>query len=425
MRKLLITFTHTNYMLRSAGTEKFIRTFSKTLYEQGYMHLNFFSFYNEPSKKRKSVGVNFNNKFIGIFEYDSLQKIIDYFVASNNLEVVSISIQHLLHHNLEVLSKVIKSCGVNVTLMVHDYYCICNQLKLVDSNGKYCGLTKPNEIKCSNCKNRDLGLQHHEKIVCFIDEIKEYVSGVVTPSEYVSKGLKMIFPDLEKVISVRPHLILTGKQKYEFINGKINIAFAGAQNKEKGFEEWKELISSMESTDRYNFFYLGAGKEEIQGVKNIFVSSAVQGDDAMVNALKNNNIHCAFLWPGWAETYSYVYYELAITGVYILTNSISGNICEEVNAKRNGQIFSDVAECVKWLSDTQNVYECINDYRQNGEFLPDNSVDNKSLKEFVTINNTYVVRHAAKVKKDFKLSFFYEFKYRNLLRKKDGKGKKN
>lgn len=35
MKKAIISFTHTNYCIRSAGTEKFVRNISETLQNQG------------------------------------------------------------------------------------------------------------------------------------------------------------------------------------------------------------------------------------------------------------------------------------------------------------------------------------------------------------------------------------------------------
>jgi len=60
------------------GTEKFIRELSRNLQNNGYSHMNIFSFYDDKGRmKMKLFGVNYNECVVGIFKYCDLLRVID------------------------------------------------------------------------------------------------------------------------------------------------------------------------------------------------------------------------------------------------------------------------------------------------------------------------------------------------------------
>ena len=56
--------------------------------------------------------------------------------------------------------------------------------------------------------------------------------------------------------------------------------------------------------------------------------------NAMVEAIRKEALDIVFMWTQCPETYSYVYYEMSINGVYVLTNTNSGNIRQRDQKKK-------------------------------------------------------------------------------------------
>lgn len=368
-KEAIISFSHTNYCLQSAGTEKFIRGLSENIQSAGYSHLNIFSFYDDKNlMKTKLFGVNYNDQFVGIYKYNDMMTAVDNLLCQYELKIRCIHLEHLLHHDTEMIKKIIFQMRVPVYVMVHDYFLVCPELKLISTNHGFCGLTPPSQEKCNGCAYGNKAKKHFDTIKHFLNEISPWLQCIITPSEFVAKSMKLVFPEYKEIIAIRQHLEYDCAEVPDRkIQGKIRIAFAGAQMTTKGYEQWKALVSCIPD-GIYEFYYLGLGKERIRGVKNIYVSSAEQGDNAMSKALEMNKIHVAFLWPNWAETYSYVLYELAENGVYILTNNISGNICDVVDKEKNGQIFETLQDCIEFLLEEKKAKTIINDFRVHGKF---------------------------------------------------------
>ena len=63
--ELIVTFTHTNYCLHSAGTEKFAREYSELLQGEGYTNLAFFAIEPRLGNTPKYTGVILDDFFMG------------------------------------------------------------------------------------------------------------------------------------------------------------------------------------------------------------------------------------------------------------------------------------------------------------------------------------------------------------------------
>lgn len=423
MNKAVISFTHSNYCIRSAGTEKFVRNISKIIQEAGYSHLNFFSFYDDKKRmKRKMVGVNLDDEFQGVYLYDKIMDIINYFSKKNGLRYCSIHIQHLLHHDFDEISYIICSMKLPTFVIFHDYYLLCPKLKMIDSKREFCGVSAPNTEKCQYCNYGKDAIIHFGRVRKFFCEINEFVQYYVTPSDYVTENMIEIFPEFRNKFVTRPHVQVYGTYQRDNLDGKIRIAFAGAQYKEKGFDQWKCLVLELSKRcpDEYDFYYLGNGTQEVENVKNVFVSVAHQGDSAMIDHAKQYQIDCAFIWPELPETYSYVYYELSVCGIFILSNALSGNICRMIKKNKNGIVFKNYDDLLEWLSDHKKVKSEINQYRSRGVFKPQGFINNSKLELLLKDDVIYEGNgNYDKIGPSIIHTILYRIKHRKLLRKSE------
>ena len=137
-------------------------------------------------------------------------------------------------------------------------------------------------------------------------------------------------------------------------NEKLKIAFIGYGRVEKGWNTWKKICQKYD--ELYDLYILGDGECE-GNVTQVPVSVAKDGPNAMIDAIRRNNIDVAFLWSTVPETYSYTFFESYVAGCYVITNELSGNICNQTKQFDCGSVFQHEDELFTYLNDYANV-EC-------------------------------------------------------------------
>lgn len=427
-KNLIVTFTHTNYCLHSSGTEKFVREYSKLIQENNYSNLVFFPIDKRKNRNTIYTCVVFNDRFVGIYRYKDIELIIITFAKKNKMRLHSFCIQHLKNQNLELLNGIISKFSVPVNIVIHDYYSLCLNFRMVDTNNVFCGCTKPTSDKCCNCEMMERGISHYKAIANFYRGIDKFINKIIVPSHYVNCVFSNAFPFLKKHVYVRPHLNFEGVHKKESIKrgDVIRIAYVGAQIADKGFDEWKKIVNSLRSSEspRFEFYYFGFGKEQVQSVSNIYIAGA-RNEKTMDKFLKDYKIDCGVFWSHCPETYSYVYYEMSLAGVYVLTNDISGNVTDQVRVNKNGKVFTVINNCIDWLMDETMCVTEINNYRNQPAFSPIKSSVNKELclhnskgydfadqrifrkiKKCQLVTQLYILKHFFNNKGETKMKYF-------------------
>jgi len=127
----------------------------------------------------------------------------------------------------------------------------------------------------------------------------------------------------------------------------------------KGLESWWALVSTEELKAHYDFYHLGAAGLKMPGVSYVPVSFLDEGPNAMIHALRKNQIDIAFLWSIWPETYSFTLFEAFAANCFVLTNEMSGNIAVQVRASGRGRLFGDESEVFGMLKDVAGVKEVL------------------------------------------------------------------
>ncbi|WP_070040421.1 glycosyltransferase [Robinsoniella peoriensis] len=376
---LVVTFVHSNYCLMSAGTEKFVREYSALLKEKNYNNLTFFSM--AKRKTKQLVGVIYNDCFIGLYPYVKIKDCILGVMSKYSLSLNSICIQHLKNHELKYLSQLIYELNVPVNIFIHDYYSLCINSRMINSDGKSCGFAKPCEDKCRKCLYYTETREHIKENEMFYKGLYEYIENVIVPSEFVRNIVNSAFPYLGNKMIIRPHLKFKGHMRRNSIINKIRIAYVGAQIVDKGYTEWVKLVDYLAKNykEYFEFYYFGFGTEKNKYVNNVYVAVSDKNSKSMDEFLKEYEISCAFLWSHCGETYSYVFYEMALAGTFVITNSYSGNVSDEVMDKGNGIVFDSFDAAMSWLSNPDVVMEKINEYRSSNKFAPKTVNENTDL----------------------------------------------
>lgn len=397
----IIIFSHSNYCVTTGGTEKFISQISKLYLNQNINTLVFFA----TTFSKNKVGLNYNDKFVGIYNIEEIENIINNY--SLDQECLGILIEHIKGYDLKKLAIILEKLEIDIILQVHDFYMICNTFNFLKNKEEFCGLTKPCQEKCKNCHNLNSIFEFEKERDFFLKKTKKLIKKIIFPSSFCMKKWLEFFPEFKNISIIRSHLISNGKYEKKENNKKIRIAYVGRKNKYKGYETWEKVISNEIIKNNYELYYFGINVSNSSNVKEIYTFNN------MTEQLRKYNIDIVLLWSIIPETFSYTYYEASASGATILSNINSGNISVLIKENKNGYIFNTEEELINYLENYQQVVSGL-----TLNYSPLNLIDNPSLKEFALPKQITLSKKYKKVKKDIVISTLYKIKKIIELRRK-------
>ncbi|MBZ9609339.1 hypothetical protein G9F73_016225 [Clostridium estertheticum] len=386
----IIAISHSNYLIKPTGTEKAMREIADVLIEKDIHMLQIFSFFNKLTrrvKRKQYIGVNFDEKFMGIYCLDDLPNILYKLNLEQGMRPIGVHIHHLLNYILEDLGVMLNKLNLPSTIFIHDYYTICKSVNLIDSTGEFCGFNFPSYEKCEYCKKYCVSKEHISSLKKFLNKIWNHTASIVIPSQYVYANWIALYPEYIDKALVRSHMLYQGEYEHKRQcndSQKIRVAFIGGQLINKGYTQWKHFVKELGTlTEDYSFYYLGTGDEKLENVTNVRISTVENGSNAMVDALRYYEIDYVVLWSICAETYSYVYFEASMAGTCIITNPNSGNIATMITEKGNGVIFNSIDNVIASFVEINKIKQHLINFKLGNKFKPLYSSKNPSLKGLV------------------------------------------
>lgn len=259
-------------------------------------------------------------------------------------ELLSIHIHHFFLGKMKNIEKIVSYCSpVPVYIYVHDYATVCSNVHLLIDDKKSCVTGMLAEGKCVECRF------YHDKqkvvnpVKSFLERFQERIS-VICPSESCKKIWLMEYPEYAANVKVVPHTIIQNKddKKERHESGIIRVAFVGQPRNHKGWEQWVNLVESIDQNDNELEFYV-LSTEEVCHEQMIHKYTEVTNDNlkAMTNAIIENKIDICVLWSICSETYSYTCMESLEAGTYIVTCSDSGNVADVVRKNACGTVLEN------------------------------------------------------------------------------------
>ena len=380
-KKCIIMISATNYLKKSAGTEKFTRGLADICQKQDIDIVQVFpvsTFNNKLQSRLKKdiyyVGINYNGDFLGCYKQEKLNPALGYICHKYGVEYTGIIVNQLLDYNLPVLVRTLKQLKLSIKVIVHDFSYICPYLQRKAGRGLECykELHLPDEISCGSCCFAADALKDREGLNAFFNVLNEQIEDIICPSQDTADAMGSLMPDIGEKLRVRPHLSYIEKPYREVIkdNGaktdKLRIAFLGAANKAKGFDAWKKLHKEIPAS--YKYYYFGKTPDEFSLSNDEIVNVDFQDPKApsMPAALRDNKIDIAFIWSECRETYSYTLYEALEAGCFIITNDHSGNIKAVAGDGISGRVFASLQDSIDYMENPDKVRQDIDKYREEG-----------------------------------------------------------
>jgi hypothetical protein len=201
---------------------------------------------------------------------------------------------------------------------------------------------------------------------------------VTAPSESVRDGWLESWPEFRERVEVVPHWLAsrTVRGPGRSPGKRLKIAFAGGQLEHKGWSVWKRIVETLSGRGpNHEFLYFGIGRDFPDGVRAVSV-----GDGGMAEALRREQVDFLVLWSVLPETYSYVYYEAAQAGAWVLAPEGSGNIADAIRKGGWGTVFRDEGELMAFLRDETRARETL-DLAQGVERPEEMAVNPRVLDE--------------------------------------------
>ena len=287
-------------------------------------------------------------------------KILDAF------EVGCVHVHHTAGLTLELYYEA-KKRMIPVFTTLHDYYCICPNVKLLDEKNHVCCYSR--HCDCIKCLKKQQGIAET------IDYIKvwrsQYVSvlkmseKVIVPSKSAGEIINNCYPDLKDQLVVIEHGQEAVKTK-KLVNSKKKkfcVAFLGAINAAKGFRLASELIKNgSNEIEWYLFGYFEKNMPHLNKKKNFHNIGPYQREE-LPGLVKRYGIDLICILPIWPETFCYTLSEAILAGVPVLVTDI-GAVGERVKEMGCGWIVPYQAECDEVLLCIQNISMDCEDYEE-------------------------------------------------------------
>lgn len=377
-KEVVLAIVHSNYLQSNAGVEKVVLEQQKIC---SNLNLNFIVIFPDVKIKKflnHDVYINlqkYNVVIDGKLKEKLNKKELKKFIQSLNIKFILIHHLNLYTKNNKLI-KYIKTFSCPIYYYIHDYATICYNHTLLKNNKNYCGEDGIKFGKCFNCRFFLLGCKNHRFYKKLFNECNHIK--LIFPSE-ISRDIWIgVFGNrylnrcniIPNQIFSEDLIQLEKDKKYN----QINIAYIGYQNIVKGWNVFKKIVKLENKF--LKFFVLGNCKEKLENVKVYPVSFIKDGENAMINAIKSNNINIAFLWSVRPETYAFTFYESYLSGAYIITNHKSGNISYMTKKLKCGKSFENELELSEFLNDSDNLKKTLEDYYKNFNKRPKELIAN-------------------------------------------------
>ncbi len=227
---------------------------------------------------------------------------------------------------------------------LHDLTFLCPSFALQRNLVASCDGPPPTSTACRICLFGAERLSHLDRLRALARKVPIHA---IAPSAVAAETIRdrsdIAFADL----TILPHAILTeGAQAprpphLRRDDGVTTIAFAGTPSRLKGYAEFRWLLRHHLNRTDLRFVYLGAPTHRDQRLKTRSVHVTADQPDAMIDALREEQVDFVLHWANWPETFSFSTMEAIVAGADVLTHPGTGNVAALVQKTGRGHVLAD------------------------------------------------------------------------------------
>lgn len=356
-KKLMLSISHDNYRKTAGGVQFCIQREEVKANERGLAYLNLSPYTPQPCLAKPDetseffITVVLDGTTHGVAQISAVIAALK--ENSNTTETVEAVIHHLMGHQPEEITNLIKATGLDqCKIWVHDFFTLCPSYALQRNNVSFCGAPKSNSNACALCLYGEERLSHQNRMTAFFDALNV---DVIAPSQFSADFWSHKASLKHTKLSIRDHLTVefVAKAKADPVSqGPITIAFVGYPGLHKGWPVFERLVkTTAHDTKKFRFLYFGIADVKLRNVENININVTAENPSAMIDSLAEENVDFVFHWASCAETFSFSTHEAFAAGAYVLTNPHSGNVAAAVNRLNCGVVLEDQSELQAFITD--------------------------------------------------------------------------
>jgi FkbM family methyltransferase len=351
-RQLILSFSHDNYLESTGGTQLCIGLEQQAANEAGSDYLHLYPLTPLPGlaaqgdRSAAILGLSLNGTAIGVTSYQSL---ID--LASAKTGKTRVVLHQLLGHIAEDIAEVVKASGDEAPIFwLHDFFLLCQSMHLLRNQVTFCGAPKIGSMACGICSYGEVRPQHQKRMAQIFEAAPFQL---VAPSEFVAEIVRTRFMLPYASLTVQPHMRLSSAPASEFQPSnpdRLRIAYVGAAVDHKGWPNFVEAASTFHRDGKYDFYYFGVHEAppEITPVK---VSTSRDDPQAMIRALRENQIDMVVHISPTPETFSLSAHEALVAGAFLVTNRSSGNTARLIAQSERGCVLEHESDLMTAFAD--------------------------------------------------------------------------
>ena len=251
------------------------------------------------------------------FKNDEYESILSNIVVDFNISIVHV--HHMKYHYFNIL-RVAKKYNIKTIITLHDFYCLCPTINMLE-NGNDCCINKKNK-ECKNCMKKLKNINNN--IINIWQKNWHYYlkqfDYIITPSNDTKKYIEKYYDGLK--IRTVEHGIEMKKSNYiPTLDNKINVAMIGVLCNHKG----GNILNKLVNYNNTKIFYHCFGYSEIEEMKKNrknYIYHGLYKRENLQKILMDNNINLICFFQKWPETYSYTLNEAISAGIPVLSFDI-------------------------------------------------------------------------------------------------------
>ena len=381
--KFVVGIFFENYLKGHTGVPKVMLAHQQMYQQAEFDYIGLFA--AQKSLLGKTIvfrfGMIHNGKFAGIYSGKQLVALFSKW-CSHGACLADIHIHHMLYIKQDHLRQLLNAFPeVPVKIYLHDYYNACCNLNLMRNGKEFCGGMGLDPAYCNSCKDYRRSVAKQKQLHQFYESILDRAI-FVSPSQATQTIFLRFHPEYENKVIVIAHQAQIGRYQGNLetlpAESPIRVAYLGMPVHHKGWETWKALVNQAPK-DAYLFKVYNSSDDTYPGMEKKKVMFSEEKLNAMIEALREDQMQVAILWSICAETYSYTTMEAYAANTFLITNPKSGNIASAVKKFACGLVLESQQELFDLFEQPENVRRLVNAYRERTPGGPDTLEENKEI----------------------------------------------
>lgn len=356
--RLMISVSHDDYTRITGGVQYCIQLEQKAAAAAGFVYLNLHPWQRLPRLADPAddpdpvVALVLAGEPAGAAAMSTVVAAVR--AVAGDFAALTTVIHQLLGHSAEAIAD-LAATGGDTWLWLHDFFTLCPSAHLQRNGIAFCGGPALGSNACSLCLYGAERARHLPRMKRLFEAT---AVNVAAPSGYAAELWSSHSGLAAASLRVHPHMTVQWQGNVPADAPApdearpLTFAFAGVPSAHKGWLEFCELAAIAQAQALpATFLYLGSSAIDAAGVQVVDVQVSGDDPDAMIRALRQQQVDVLLHWSAVPETFSFTTHEALAGGALVITNPGSGNVAAIVRHTGRGLVLASPRDLLDALRD--------------------------------------------------------------------------